>query len=393
MFRRDLKLFSKCILSGTAIFLLFAVVFGMLAAFITDTSEDVFTPVKVAVVDGEGSLYSRIIVNMVSNLGYISDLLEMKTVKTDDPPSLLEDGYAAVITLPEGYIDDVLSAGISSGDIYISPALGAQREIVSSVAQFGETILFAGQNGTFSGLNLIREYGLPNEVRRAYLDEVNLTLVNEAFNAHDKYVTLDSLDYEGTGMDIPEYYAMCWLIFLSMMMSVFFISLYTRDLTRPMLSRLASCGVGAVKFWRWKLFLTFLCRAVIIFAAVYMLSSYDMAELGAVSVLSAIVACAFMTLLGTALTVVARDGITVNVLVSAGGLLLCGGIVPRQLLPQFLLKIGDITPFGAVKAILSPAFGGEIDVLGAVMACVYTGLSVWVIYARMRSITLGREAE
>lgn len=392
MFRRDIRLFAKCILSGTAIFLVLAVFFGVAAGMIIERSEDVYTPVKVAVVDSEDSLYSRIIVNMVSNLGYISDLLELKRVKTDDPASLLEDGYAAVITLPEGYISDILSAHVSGGEIIVSPALGAQREIVTSVARFGETLLAAGQNGTFSGLYLIKEYGLPSEIRRAYLDEVNLTLVNEALNAHDKYVTIDELDYEGTGMSLVSYYAMSWLIFLAMMMSIFFISLYTRDLTRPMLCRLCSCGVGGAKFWRWKLILTFVFRTLIVSVAVCAMSRFGIAEFDVFAIVSVVLASAFMTVFGMALTVVSRDGITLNVLISAGGLLLCGGIVPRQLLPQFLLKIGDLTPFGAAKSLLAPAFGAPVDALGVAAAVVYVAIAIAAMWARMRRITVGREA-
>lgn len=391
MFRRDVKLFAKCILSGTAIFLVLAVIFGVAAGMIIKRSEDVYTPVKVAVVDGEDSLYSRIIVNMVSNLGYISELLELKRVRTDDPQSLLEEGYAAVITLPEGYISDILSANVSGGEIIVSPSLGAQREIVTSVARFGETLLSAGQNGTFSGLYLIREYGLPSEIRSAYLDEVNLTLVNEAMTAHDKYITVDELDYEGTGMTLASYYAMSWLIFLSMMVSVFFVSLYTRDMTRPMLCRLCSCGIGKVGFWRWKLILTFIFRALVSLAAVFAMSRFGVAEFDLTAVISVLFASLFMTVFGTALTVISRDGITVNVLVSAGGLLLCGGIVPRQLLPAFLLGIGDLTPFGAAKALLAPAFGAPVDVQGAVLAVLYAALAVVSVGARMRRITVGGE--
>lgn len=391
MFRRDFKLFVKCILSGTAVFLMLAVIFGVAAGFIMKNSEDVYTPVKVAVVDGEDSLYSRIIVNMVKNLGYISDLLEITREKTDDPASLLEEGYAAVITLPEGYISDILSAHVSGGEIIVSPALGAQREIVMSVARFGETLLAAGQNGTFSGLELIKEYGLPREVRSAYLDEVNLTLVNEAFNAHGKYVTTETLDYEGTGMSLTSYYAMCWLLFLSMMASIFFVALYTKDLTRPMLCRLCSCGVGIAEFWSWKLIFTFIFRFAFVLAAVFAMSRFGIAEFDLAAFVSVLFASLFATVFGVAVTVISHDGITVNLLVSAGGLLLCGGIVPRQLLPQFLLRMGDLTPFGAVKSLLAPAFGASFDPVSLIAAVLYFAAALALIYVRTRRVTVGGE--
>ncbi len=393
MFRRDLCLFGKCILSGIAVTLVLAVLFAVAAGLIIDRSKDVYTPVKVAVVDGDDSFYSRIIVNMVKNLGYVSSLLEIDRVKTDEPNELTDIGYAAVIVLPEGYISDILSAKVSGGTVIVSPALGAQQEIVSSVARFGEVMLSAGQNGTFSGLYLIKEHGLSSDTRSAYLDEVNLTLVNEALTAHDKYFYVETLDYEGTGLPTEAYYAVCWLVFLAMMLSIFFISLYTTDLKHPILVRLRSCGVKTSSFWLWKFIFTFAFRVLVICVAVFALSRFELAIFDISSVCCVCFVSLLMTLYGIAMTAFSRDGITVNLLVSAGGLLLCGGIVPRQFLPKLLLDIGDFTPFGVLKSLLSHAFvsGGEFA-LDATVALLYAAFFLAIICVKTRRITIGGDA-
>ncbi len=391
MFRRDLCLFGKCILSGIAVTLVLAVLFAVAAGLIIDRSKDVYTPVKVAVVDGDDSFYSRIIINVVKNLGYISNLLEIERVEADEPEVLTDQGYGAVIVLPEGYLDDILSAHVSEGFIIVSPSLGAGSEIVLSVARFGEVMLSAGQNGTFSGLYLIKERGLSSDVRSAYLDEVNITLVNEAFNAHDKYVSVKTLDYEGTGMSLEAYYAVCWLTLLAMMLSMFFISLYTRDLTHPILCRIRSCGANAWDFWCWKFVFTFVFRFAFICIAIAVMELFDVAEFGFASVCCAVGASLFMTVCGIALTVFSRDGITVNLIVAVGGILLCGGIVPRQLLPEFLLKLGDFTPFGVAKSLLSPVFGASVDVWVVLLALVYAVTSVYIVYRRTIRVTVGEE--
>lgn len=391
MFRRDLTLFGKCILSGIVVTVVLAMLFAVVAGLIIDRSKDVFTPVKVAVVDGDDSFYSRIIINMVKNLGYISDLLEIERVDTDEPEALTEQGYAAVIVLPQGYLNDILSAHVSGGSVIVSPSLGAGREIVMSVARFGEVMLAAGQNGTFSGLYLIKEHGLSSDVRSAYLDEVNLTLVNEAFNSHDKYVSVKTLDYDGTGLSIEAYYAVCWLTLLAMMLSVFFISLYTRDLTHPILCRLRSCGANVPDFWRWKFVFTFAFRLLFVCAALLVMSLFGMAEFGFAAVCCACVASLFMTVCGIALTAFSRDGITVNLIVAAGGLLLCGGIVPRQLLPEILLMIGDFTPFGVARSLLAPAFGANVDVTAVLFAFIYAVGAVYIVYRRTARVTVEEE--
>lgn len=391
MFRRDLTLFGKCILSGIAVTVVLAMLFAVAAGLIIDRSKDVFTPVKVAVVDDDDSLYSRIIINMVKNLGYISNLLELERVDADDPEALTEQGYAAVIVLPQGYLDDILSAHVSGGSVIVSPSLGAGREIVMSVARFGEVMLAAGQNGTFSGLYLIKDYGLSASVRSDYLDEVNLTLVNEAFEAHDKYVSVRTLDYEGTGMSLEAYYAVCWLTLLAMMLSIFFISLYTRDLTRPILCRIRASGANVWDFWRWKLIFTFAFRLLLVCVAIWAISLFDVTKFGLAAVCSAVVAALFMTVCGVALTAFSRDGITLNLIVAAGGLLLCGGIVPRQLLPELLLKLGDLSPFGVAKSLLAPAFGAPVDVSALLLAVAYAFAAVCIIYRRTVRVTVGED--
>ena len=77
---------------------------------------------------------------------------------------------------------------------------------------------------------------------------------------------------------------------------------------------------------------------------------------------------------------------------SLGGLLLCGGLIPRQLLPDALLRLGTLTPFGAVQNLLLPIFGGEMDVFSLLAAAIYTALLLWLVKRRLLRIRIGGDA-
>ncbi len=389
MFRRDLRLFLKCLASASIFFLLLAAVLAVAAGMMITGVEEVYTPIKVAVVDNEDSVYSRILINAVKGIDYIEDLLEVKRMDADDAEAAMKGGEClAVIVLPEGFIDAILAGEESHGTIYISSALGAHSEIVSAVARFGERILVAGQYGTFSGLDLIRVNGLSREVRSKYLDVVNINLLNEAISAGKHYFDVEIMAYWDTGMPTETYYGMCWLIMLLFLISVFFIPLFTTDLNRPFLNRISSYNIGYGEFFGGKIFLLFFFRSSIIVALLTIVGVLGMVDITALSILQALLATAFISLVGAAVTVCFGDGITCNVILAVVGMFLCGGLVPRQMLPQTLLRIGDLTPYGAAKAILASALGGNVDAAAMAVAAVYAVLSVLLLRRKFLNVQI-----
>lgn len=391
MFRRDFKLFIKCILSASVILLVLAAVSAVAAGAVIHGVGDVYTPIKVAVCDNEDSVYSRILINTVKKVDYISDLLDVEKMDADEAEAAIARGEcSAAIILPDGFIDDVLSGRVSGGRIIVSAELGAHSEIVAAVAGYGERILGAGQLGTFTGLDLIRLHGLSGDVRGDYLDRVNIALLEEAIGARERYFSLEILGYYDTGMSVAAYYVLCWLVLFLFLCSVFFVPLYTTDMNRSMLSRLRSCGVGYGRFFSPKLIYTFLFRLLIMSAVFAVTGKLWSMELDFTAAMHCLAALLYITVLGMAITVTVGDGITGNIVIAVGGMLFCGGIVPRQLLPRMVLAIGDASPFGAAKALLAPAFGAEADLLGIALAVVYASVSVFLIWRHTAAVAAGR---
>ena len=65
-------------------------------------------------------------------------------------------------------------------------------------------------------------------------------------------------------------------------------------------------------------------------------------------------------------------------------LFLCGGLIPRSMLPAWVTETGRFTPLGAVLGGLKPLFGGQADVPAVLAGLLLTAAAG---YAARRHIT------
>lgn len=390
MLKRDFSLFVRCLISAVALTAAFAVVCAAAAFSAVSGAENLLSPVQTAVVDGERSLLSRLVVGTVARMEYISDLIEITTCDMDEAMDGLEAGeYSAVIVLPEGTMDGIMSGQETKGAIYLSAEAAAHAELVAKTAAFGEVMLAAGQYGVFAGEQVIWEYGLDDQFHQDFLSRCNALLLSEAMDAGGEYFDLVVTDYADTNVSTAAFYIVCWLSFLVMLIPMLFSGLYTGDVRRPILCRLRGLGVSDRAFLLGKLmfpaaFLTVLTAGAFVAAAMVV----DL-EINVGTVVCAIAGVFAAAVCGGGIMMAGRVGVPVVVSVSALGLLLCGGLIPRQALPQMLLAAGSVTPVGVVQGFFLPAFGGKIPTLSVVAAAVYIVLLPVLVHRRLVRIRIG----
>lgn len=394
MLKRDLRLFLRCLVPALALTLAFALACTGAAFAAARAAGGLYTPVKAAVVDREDSLVSRMAVNVVQGMDYISGLMEVERCSMDEAMEGLEAGaYAAVIVLPENFTVDISRGEESRGQIILSPAAASNAPVVESAARFGELLLAAGQYGVFSGERLIREYALGQEFHSAFLTESNTRLMGEALNAQDNYFDIEVTDYAGTSMSGASFFALSWLTLALFLCAIFFAKLYTTDMTRPMLCRLKAAGVTDRAFLLGKVLYPALLRLLLLAAVLAVLSRFLDLELSALTLLSGLAGVLVLSLVSAALCMGGKSPAALVAIVSAAGLFLCGGIVPRQMMPQGLLAVGTLTPSGAVQALLAPLFGGELSLASAGAALAYALASLLWLRRRLSALRVGGEEE
>ncbi|MBE6626475.1 MAG: ABC transporter permease [Ruminococcaceae bacterium] len=392
MFRRDLKLFFKCLTSALLSFAVLVVICIAAVVAIMYGGDDSNALPKVVVVDNEDSRLSNMIFSLASSMDMVLEIMEPEFMTEEEAMIELENGRcSAVVILHDGFTKDIMHGAEGHGTIIVPSALSAQADAVCEIAKFAETLLMAGQYGVFCGEEMIDEADLWGDYPD-YTYDSNIMLFGEAVAGSADYFEIEVMDYSGTGMHTFPYYAMCWTIALLFLVALFFCGLFTEDLNRGMLTRLYSYGVGHAGFMCGKMVTTFVFRLVLALGAIFAIDVSGLSQINWAAIPFLLIAVAYITLIASALTVCFGDGITSHVLLSVCGLLLCGGIVQRQLLPHFILRIGDFTPFGGAKALISPMFGAPVDIPVMIAALLYSVIAVVAIYLKLRFTLEGRRA-
>ena len=394
MLKRDASLFLRCVIPAAVLTAIFALVCAVAALTAAEGAEDVYHPLKVAVVDGEDTLVSRMLISAVGNMDYISGLMEAEPFGMDAAQNAMQRGeIAAIIALPENFSGDISAGKLSRGQIILSPAAASNSRIVETAARFGELLLAAGQYGVFSGEELILENGLDAEVHNAYLAYANSALLSEGIGAGEHYFNIVLTDYEESGMGTLSYYAMNWLTFLLFICAICFTALYRTDLNRSMLCRLRAVGIKDGTFLFGKVLYPALFRVLLLAAAAAVLAPLVSLQINLRSAVGAVLSAVLAGIFATALGLCLRSGAAATALVAIVGIVICGGVIPIRMLPDALLDVGALSPFGVVRNCLAPLFGGRFSAAGAAMAAVYTlAALLWMAHSLRRLRAGGEQA-
>ncbi len=391
MLKRDLKLFFRSLLSSCGLLIILILVCTLICTVIVQSVGEAYTPVKVAIVDNEDSVLSRILVRAVAQTEQISEIMQTERMKEADAKDALKNGEcAAIVVLPEGFLEDIIHLREAGGDIVVSEKLASHVAIVISAARAGEVLLAAGQYGIYCGEEILLQYNASYEDFERFYQTGNLSLLEEAAGANQKYFSEETVSYMSTGLKSESYFALCWTVAVLFLCSLFFVPLFLSDCTHSLLSRLYTLGVGNIAFIRCKISLLWAFRLILLALAAILLMPHAITVWGGYALPCILFGTLYITLIGACLTMCFGNGITANIVFAVSGIFLCGGIVPRQLLPDVVTTIGNYTPFGAAGAILSPVFGGAPGVLALVLAIVYAGVAVAMIILHLNGIRAGK---
>lgn len=390
MLKRDIRLFLHCLWPAMALTAVFAVVCAIAAFAAVSNSRDVYTPVRAAVVDREDSGFNRMLIRAVAGTDYISDLLEISFCDMETAQEGMETGeLAAVIVLPEGTFDAITSGTDAKGKIYLSPSVAAYSDIVKSVASFGELLLAAGQYGVFSGEELIWEYGLGERFHSDFLADANALLLGEAVGANSAYFDIQVLDYAGTGMSAQAYYVTSWSALLMMLLPMFFFRLYTQDLKKAMLCRLRGLGIRDGAFLLGKLICPAVFQLAVLGVILFVAGGHGLLSAGISAVVCAIMGVLVSAAVCGVFMMLGHRGVPLLIVTALIGLLLCGGIIPRQMMPDTLLLVGAVTPYGVIQNLLMPIFGRQFSWMPCGIGVVYAAIAAVAAHIRLRYVRMG----
>lgn len=382
MLRRDARLFLRGFIPALCLSLLLFALAGLAAYGLSRQSREGAPPVPVAVVDEEGGLVSRFVLNFVSSQDAIVSLMSMERVSRSAALKGFDEGiYEAVLLLPDGYTDAIRHGKPGEASLLLSKGAAASGDLLAALTRAGERLLSAGQNGVFAGEALAREADLSGEAYDHFIAESNQLLLNLSFSITDSGLKTTLTPYSGTGLDTTAYTALIWMSFFLLLSGLFFIPLYSRDNEPALLGRLQSAGLGAGAYLLGKVLYPFLFRILLFLPLLFGLSHFLPVTIGIGSLLAAMAGLLLASVYISAGAVALSSrrgwpGLMLALLCLC--LFACGGLLPRALLPEWLRILGDYSPLGALAHLFKPLLGAPFAPGPVAAALGYGVILAWL---------------
>jgi len=343
---------------------------GLLGSFFL-SGEGAIQPITIALVDEDGSLESRMLLNYLEGLGEEHSLLAFSLTDRAGSQAMLEQGAAsAVIAIPEGFMAGVMDGSNPPFIVTLDAGSPMRAAIIRLFASVYADMLRTGQQGVYIALDAARDYGDAAQQQEMFRT-ANLRFLTAMLNrgSIQENRMLSPTGQSSAGI----HYAAAAFVFLILLGSSLFIDLWARAASKPVLLRLnAMGGSGGMKAG-----LCYLAGAAAPFGAACLLLVFgiNLTSLifgfGPIISGGVIVALLMLILCGAAfLTAVSRlfgqgpGGCVFVFLYGLAGLFLSGGVLPPAYLAPALMSAGRLTPHYWLSRLLARGIDGSVD-LGA----------------------------
>ncbi|WP_195276891.1 ABC transporter permease [Anaerotruncus rubiinfantis] len=191
----------------------FAVCLGLLGAVFSAVPEKSVPKAEVAIVNLDQNPMSRTLLRSFASMESLSDLFQ---VSFASPEELDRQHYNAVLTIPDGFLDSVLTGENRSPVLEVDISTPLEAMWVRELAQAGASALTTAQLGVYTVQEAVNYgEGMPRKDYELLLMDVNLTFLKE-FLSRLELVAQERLSATGT-LSLPLYYAasLCALLFLA----------------------------------------------------------------------------------------------------------------------------------------------------------------------------------
>lgn len=386
---RDGALFLKRLPAAIALALLFAGICVLAGGAMEQGTQSPYEAAKVAIIDEDGSLVSTMAIGAVSGQSFAAPLDIRRATRKKAMTGIRDGSFSAVIVLPKGYSDRVMSGQKVSAKIILSNGAQLHGDIIRKLADFGEKLLAAGQAGVFAGESISLD--LYPDDHDEYLKLVNTRYIDEAATAASRYFTVETTNYADTDVTAQSYYALIYLTLFMQLCALFFLPLHA-DCSTGMLRRLRTLGVSRSAFLSGKLLFPLLFRVAAAAAAAAWFAARVGAVLTPVSLLCLLAALALATLVASALLLCLPDngaGELLLTAVAALGLFTVGGLIPRSDLSAAVTAFGAFTPTGLALSLSMPLFGGSVRPAVWLAAAGMAGLCLLWLYRHLAALERG----
>ncbi len=296
----------------------------------------------------------------------IEDLFHVEfTDKSSGMSSVKSGNYIALVYLPNGFMDSILSGENVAPTIYLSNTNTFEKYMILSVIEsFGE-LLKDAQGGIYATLDIMRDYGISTSDK---ILSINLDYISTATNI-GKTFTYEKLKYV-EGLPLELHFSLCLILFLIFNINSIFFRELNAKTDLEFIRLLGRTRKDYYLYYASKIAVIFLVNlAIIIAISVILKSRFSLAFL-----FSAVNSAVFITLIECLIYNIFGNlvsAIIANFSLSTLALFISGGIIPTTFLPKYITNLEGISPIFQVKELLSIGFISEIPAKQNILIAIF----------------------
>lgn len=363
-----LRLLPK-LFSGTIVFAFLAFCIGI--AGVKGLGGDNHLFFKVATVLPEDDALVNIGFNMLTGMDSLKNYCEFITTDAEDAERMLKDGEVyAVVYIPEGFVDDVLSGRNTPAKIVLPDNPGIETVIFRSVLNAGSATLAYVQSGIYAMSDAYIEFDMKDRIPDA-TDKMNDDYIRFVLNRSSIY---DIHTISSTGTLSRTQFYICSGMILIMLFTGFLLGGFGTQEENGLSIMLRRFGIG-------RMYSGF-CRTLavsLVYACIFVIALAFMGIITPVNIL-----CVF---LGTLVCLsfifmiyaIAGNGLYGMLLLFCSNVLMayCSGLItPSAYLPKAAAFAGKLLPSYYVRDMFTTLFTGIFKPLSFMMCIFFTLLSI-----------------
>lgn len=356
---------------------------------VTRGAEAKDAPLRLALADKENSFLSRTAVGMIAANDEIAALFTVENCDEESALDGMKSGrYAAAILFEEDFISKIIAGDETAVRIILSDALRQNGSIVQNAAETGEILMKTAEYAVNVAWKPLRD-ALPYDEAARAMAKLELSCGLEFLSLPTDAFSSETLPYSENGTALVPHYFLCFAVFLLFLAETIFASGVRQSCSYAFLCRLRALGIGDGGLLLGKSVFPLLLRALLLLGLCLAGQNAVGVTANAGAVGCALLALLFVSLFSTALSILFSDsplGAAIPGALAAVGLFLCGGLLPLHLLPQSVVRLGALTPFGAAADLLAPFFGGVCAPRAYLLAALYAALAVCLALKHLRKI-------
>ncbi len=304
-----------------------------------------FSGITLAVTAPEGDETGEILEQLTGNMRDLRQYCSFQSLSWEDASQALDAGeVTAILVLPEDFIGGVLGGANPDLTLVVAADRPLESLLTLWVGQSAADLLTSAQRGIYAVLELYPGQEIAGQSWEQVKAQVNLDYINHTLNRQGLF---RRQELQATGaMEIEIHYALSLLIFLTMALPPLLRPLFEGE-GMAFRKRLRSLGHGTVLQYTSNIWVCWcILLALTAVPALYLTGGNCLGLLLLVAFAASYTALCCLASRSSA----GCGGLAF--LLSAGGTLLAGGIIPPALLPAPVRTIGSLLPTQILRELL-----------------------------------------